>query len=193
MAANSVSGSSGAADRAVISRLLGPATRANVPIGVKVGLWLLLLLSLIAGLQQQFAPRSFYDAFPGFGLTWVSTDGPYNEHLLRDLGGANLAMAVMILFALVRPSAGLVRAVALAVLVAQVPHFLYHAAHLGLLPTLLDQVLQTISLTLVLIVAAYVLVRAGRIADMQPRSANPEPTIDDASPARPDRLIASTQ
>ena len=64
--------------------------------------------------------------------TGSSFDGPYNEHLLRDLGGANLALAVVILFAIAQPTAGLVRAVAAAMLVAQVPHFIYHAAHLDL-------------------------------------------------------------
>lgn len=91
----------------------------RVPIGVKVGLWLLSLVCLLAGLQQQFAPRAFYNGFPGFGRQWVSVDGPYNEHLPRDLGGANLALALVILVAVFRPSANLFRAIAVASLVAQ--------------------------------------------------------------------------
>jgi hypothetical protein len=49
-------------------------------------------------------------------------------------------------FALIRTSALLVRAVALGVLVAQVPHFVYHVAHAGLLPTTADRILNTVLL-----------------------------------------------
>ena len=140
-----------------------PATR--VPATVRLGLWAMALFSLLAGIQQQFAPRSFFDNFPGFGMHWVSVDGPYNEHLLRDLGGANLSLAVVTLFAIARPTAGLVRAVAAAVLVAQVPHFIYHAAHLDDLPTTLDRVLQTTALALTLAIPLLVLLRAGAIRE----------------------------
>ena len=40
------------------------------------------------------SPRTFYDAFPGLNRYWVSSDGPYNEHLVRDVGGLYLALAV---------------------------------------------------------------------------------------------------
>ena len=124
------------------------ASEASVPATVRLGLWAMALFGLLGGISQQFAPRSFYDNFPGFGMHWVAVDGPYNEHLLRDLGGANLAFSVVTLFAIARPTAGLVRAVAAAVLVAQVPHFIYHAAHLDVLPTSLDRVTQTLALAL---------------------------------------------
>jgi hypothetical protein len=150
------------------------------------------LVTLFAGLRQQFAPRAFYDTFPGFGLQWVSVDGPYNEHLLRDLGGANLALALVILFAIFRPSVGLVRAVAGAMLVAQVPHFIYHAAHLALLPTVLDRALQTTLLALVILIPLAVFLAASRIAPARPQTTTPlapdHPTIGTRTP----RLIAST-
>ena len=44
-------------------------------------------------------PRSFYDDFPGAGRTWVAVDGPYNEHLVRDVGGLNLALAFVAVLA----------------------------------------------------------------------------------------------
>jgi nucleoside-diphosphate-sugar epimerase len=176
-----------------IAETLEPPVRTRVPAMVTAGLWLLALVSLAAGLAQQFAPRWFYDAFPGFGMSWVSIDGPYNEHMLRDLGGANLALAVVLLFAIARPSAGLTRAVALAVLAAQVPHFLYHAAHLGLMPTLLEQVLQTVSLTALLLVAALVLVRAGGITKERVDIARPRAPIGIERAGRRPRLAASTR
>ena len=80
--------------------------------------------------------------------------------MLRDLGGANLALAAVILFAIARPTRELVRAVAAAVLVAQVPHFIYHAAHLDLMPTSLDRVMQTVALTLTLVIPLLVLMRS---------------------------------
>jgi nucleoside-diphosphate-sugar epimerase len=147
-----------------------PPPTVRVPAIVRLGLWAMALFSLLAGIQQQFAPRFFYDNFPGFGMHWVNVDGPYNEHLMRDLGGANLALAGVILFAIVQPTAGLVRAVAASVLVAQVPHFVYHAAHLGVLPTTLDRVLQTLSLALTLAIPLLVLLSARAIHGERPSS-----------------------
>jgi 2-alkyl-3-oxoalkanoate reductase len=142
---------------------LPPAPTTRVPATVRLGLWVMALLSLLAGIQQQFTPRSFFDDFPGFGMHWVAVDGPYNEHLLRDLGSANLALAVVILFAIARPTAELVRAVAGAMLVAGVPHFIYHAAHLDVLPTTFDRAMQTAALALTLAIPMLVLLRAGGI------------------------------
>jgi nucleoside-diphosphate-sugar epimerase len=144
---------------------------ARVPAAVRLGLWAMALVSLLAGIQQQFTPRSFYDSFPGFGMHWVAVDGPYNEHLLRDLGGANLALAALILFAIARPTRELVRAVAAAVLIAQVPHFIYHAAHLDLMPTSLDRVMQTMALTLTLVIPLLVLLRSSGMREEREFSA----------------------
>jgi nucleoside-diphosphate-sugar epimerase len=152
-----------------------PAPLLRVPSTVRLGLWAMALFSLLAGIQQQFVPRSFYDDFPGFGMRWVVVDGPYNEHLLRDLGGANLALGLVILFAISRPTAGLVRAVAAAILVAQVPHFIYHAAHLSVLPTMLDRAMQTAALSLTLAIPLLVLLRAGDIQE-EHKSVPPQPT-----------------
>jgi len=168
-----------------------PAPTQRVPATVRLGLWAMALVSLLSGIQQQFAPRSFYDDFPGFGMHWVAVDGPYNEHLLRDLGGANLALAVVILFAIAQPTAGLVRAVATAWLVAQVPHFVYHAAHLDVMPTTLDRVLQTTSLALTLAIPLLVLLRAGGIRQQQERS-SAHPAATDASGADHRRRIGHT-
>ena len=52
------------------------------------------------GLQALFAPRSFYDDFP-IGRGWVAMDGPYNQHLVRDVGSLNLALVVLVFAALV--------------------------------------------------------------------------------------------
>ena len=58
------------------------------------------LFGLGVGGWQTLAPASFYTDFPGAGRHWVSVDGPYNEHLLRDVGQGNLALGVVALVAL---------------------------------------------------------------------------------------------
>jgi hypothetical protein len=73
------------------------------------------------------APRSFYDDFPGVGNPWVSPDGPFNEHLLRDYGAATLGLVVLTVCALVWFNRPLVVATGLAWLAASIPHVAYHA------------------------------------------------------------------
>ena len=51
--------------------------------------------SVQLGIWATFAPRSFYEKFPGFGHHWVSMAGPYDEHLVRDVGGLYLALLIM--------------------------------------------------------------------------------------------------
>jgi hypothetical protein len=179
---------------ALVGAATPPAPTMRVPATVRLGLWAMALFSLLSGIQQQFAPRSFYDDFPGFGMRWVAVDGPYNEHLLRDLGGANLALAAVILFVIAQPTVGLVRAVAAAWLIAQVPHFIYHAAHLDILPTTLDRALQTAALALTLAIPLLVLSRVGGIRQAR-KTAPIEPAGTEASGAaqRPSRLITSTR
>lgn len=82
-----------------------------------------------------FAPRSFYDGFPGLGRRWVSVDGPYNEHLVRDVGALNLALVVVLVAAAITVSRPLVVTAALASLVWGVPHTLYHLFNRGPLST----------------------------------------------------------
>ena len=67
---------------------------------VRLLLWLMAFCSLGVGLQALFTPRSFYDDFP-FGRGWVAMDGPYNEHLVRDVGSLNLAIVVLVFAALI--------------------------------------------------------------------------------------------
>ena len=84
----------------------------------------------VVGLWATAAPKSFYEDFPGMGRVWVAVDGPYNEHLVRDVGSLNLALAFVAALALVTGSALLARAAGGAALIYGVPHLLYHATHL---------------------------------------------------------------
>lgn len=73
-------------------------------------------------------PRSFYDDFPVPGWDWVSTLGPYNEHLVRDYGAMNLALCVLLVSAVIFLEKRLVQAALLTYLAFAIPHFLFHAA-----------------------------------------------------------------
>jgi hypothetical protein len=84
----------------------------------------------VVGVWALGAPLSFYEDFPGAGRVWVAVDGPYNEHLVRDVGGLNLALAFVAGFALVTRSVLVARAAGGAALVFGVPHLLYHALNL---------------------------------------------------------------
>jgi hypothetical protein len=109
------------------------------------------------GFWATFAPRSFFDDYPGFGREWVRVDGPYNEHLVRDFGALNLALAVVTIAALVTMLRPLVIAVAIAWLAWGVPHLVYHLRHLDKYSTT-DQVLNVFALAALPVLAVAVLV-----------------------------------
>jgi hypothetical protein len=67
-------------------------------------------------------------------MHWVAADGPYNEHLVRDVGGLYLALLVLSVSAL-RSTPYLRRVTGAAWLVFGVAHLAYHLAHLDALAT----------------------------------------------------------
>jgi hypothetical protein len=87
------------------------------------------------GLWATFSPRSFYDDFPGGGRAWVAADGPYNEHLVRDVGSLYLALAALLVVAAVRGTPTLVAVAAGVNLVNAVPHMTYHVLNLDVYDT----------------------------------------------------------
>jgi hypothetical protein len=99
----------------------------------RVILGLLAASATVLGLWASADPRGFYDTFPGGGRHWVAVDGPYNEHLVRDFGALNLALAFLLIVAFVHMTPTLVRTAAIASLLFAVPHFVYHARHLDVL------------------------------------------------------------
>ena len=96
---------------------------------MRIALGYLALVSLQIGLWAQFAPQSFYDDFPGLGRSWVAVDGPYNEHLVRDVGGLNLALAAVLIVAFITLSRPVIIAASIASLLYGVPHLVYHIAN----------------------------------------------------------------
>ncbi len=132
-------------------------------LAVKLLLGWFALFGLVIGLWQAVFPASFYADFPGMGHHWVSPDGPYNEHLLRDVGLGNLAVGTVALVALLTGVVRVARAVGLAVVVMNLPHQLYHQAHVSVLPSTTDQVLQSTSLAAVSLAAVALLVLTSRL------------------------------
>jgi hypothetical protein len=125
---------------------------------VRVVLVVWAAVSVQLGIWAALAPRSFYDDFPGFGREWVRVDGPYNEHLVRDFGALNLALAVVTIAALITLSRPLVIAVAVAWLAWSVPHFVYHLRHLDMFLSTSDKVANVFLLGSLPVLAVVVLV-----------------------------------
>ncbi len=128
---------------------------------VRLALAVLGFVGLEVGLWAAFAPRSFYDDFPGAGRVWVSVDGPYNEHLVRDVGELNLALTVVTVVALVTLGRAAVIAAGGAWLVYGLPHLVYHLRHLEPLEDA-DAVAAPFTLALNVAIAALILWTAWR-------------------------------
>jgi hypothetical protein len=97
----------------------------------KAALAVVVISNGVVGLWAQAFPRSFYDDFPGMGRMWVALDGPYNQHLVRDVGGLNLGLAFVAAVALVTANVVMARVAGGAALIYGLPHLLYHLTHLG--------------------------------------------------------------
>ncbi|WEK61338.1 MAG: hypothetical protein P0Y60_00850 [Candidatus Microbacterium colombiense] len=91
-------------------------------------------LGLFVGGWAYFAAASFYASFPGVLGSWVSVDGPFNEHLIRDVGAMYLALAAASIGGLIWRSTAVFRILGIAWTVFGLLHFLYHATHLHHMP-----------------------------------------------------------
>src|SRR4051812_11126740 len=109
------------------------------------------------GIWAAAAPRSFYDKFPGTS-SWVAPLGPYDEHLVRDVGAFELGLLVVLLFAIVTLDRRVVQAALLASIVSGLPHLIYHLTATGPLSTA-DNVLSLIGLALPVVIALALLPR----------------------------------
>jgi len=126
----------------------------------RIGLAYLAVNAAFLGLWATLAPRSFYDDFPGAGHHWVAVDGPYNHHLVSDVGALFVALAVVTVVAAVSLTPILVRTTAVAWVVSAGPHFLYHLGHRAGLPTA-DYVSSVGGLAFYVVVAVALLALAG--------------------------------
>jgi hypothetical protein len=118
---------------------------------------ILALTAIDAGLWAAAWPRQFYASFPGFGHHWVAMLPPYNEHLVRDVGGLYLAMAVVSVWAVVRPRGETFALAGLGWLAFNIPHCLFHLRHLGMYDGV-DKAGNVIALVGVVVLAALLLI-----------------------------------
>lgn len=95
----------------------------------------LALSAALVGCWAVAAPRSFFTSFPLPGHHWVAAAGPFDEHLIRDVGALYLALCVFSVRALVRAHAESFTVTGVAWLVFSVPHLIFHAAHLDVYGT----------------------------------------------------------
>jgi hypothetical protein len=91
---------------------------------LRAGPIVLIVLDGVVGAWQYFVPRSFYDDFPT-----VSMDPPFNEHLVSDIGGLNLALTAVLVFAAVVLEYRVVMAALTGFALYSVTHFAFHLMH----------------------------------------------------------------
>ncbi len=92
----------------------------------RAGLLFLAATTLNGSLWALPFPRSFYEHFPLPGRDWVSTLGPYDEHLVRDYGALNLALGILLVATAIFLERRLIQVALVAWLGYAVPHFVYH-------------------------------------------------------------------
>jgi hypothetical protein len=115
---------------------------------------------LAIGVWALAAPRGWFESFPGVGRNWLPLFGPYNEHLAIDVGAAFLAIGVLLMLAAIWMEPRLVQAAAIAYLVYQTPHTVYHLASDDPMSTG-DEVLNGVLLSVATLAAGWLLF-AGR-------------------------------
>ena len=98
---------------------------ARARLTLRASLVLIALVQTLVGAWALLGPRSFYDNVVG-----VSLLPPYNEHLTTDVGGLNLALALVFAVAAVSLDRLLVRTALAGYLLYTVPHLVFHSTHL---------------------------------------------------------------
>jgi hypothetical protein len=116
---------------------------------------------LIAGVWALGFSRSFYEDFP-FGQGWVSRLGPFNEHLIVDVGALFCALAVLALFGAARVERRLAQATGLTWIVFLGPHLYWHSTHTEGL-SFFDNSVQLGLLVVQLVIAVYVVSASRRL------------------------------
>jgi hypothetical protein len=125
-------------------------------------LGLLSILAVFVGLWAAAFPQSFYSSFPGLGLHWVSSDGPFNEHLIRDVGALYLGFAAAAVAAMLSRSAVAGRVVGVGWSLFGLLHISYHLGHPE--GTTVDQVGTIVSLAVDLFLGLLLLLPGRKMA-----------------------------
>lgn len=133
---------------------------ARSEVWIRVAFAFLSLGELAVGIWALFVPMSFYEDFPLPGRGWVSALGPYNEHLVRDVGAMNLAFGVLLALSGILMDLRLVQVSLVAYLVYSVPHFLIHLTNTHAY-SVGDNLANLILLVLLVVLPLAILIRSG--------------------------------
>lgn len=112
-----------------------------------------IIIAAVVGTWAYFFPAQFYDHFPAVLGEWISQDGPFNEHLIRDHGAQYLALGAASVFGLFWHSQIGYRLLGIAWTTFGVLHFLYHVTHLSHM-SVSDQIGQVIVLGFAVLLGA---------------------------------------
>jgi hypothetical protein len=124
--------------------------------GLRAVLALTGVVNMAVGAWAELGPHGWYRTFPGLGHHWVSAVGPYDEHLVRDVGAALLAFGLLMVWTAAEPRAELLRPASASVMLFGILHLAYHVAawdHMGTG----DNIANVAVLSLVVIVPAALL------------------------------------
>lgn len=127
-----------------------------------------IVIAAVVGTWAYFFPGAFYDHFPAVLGEWISQDGPYNEHLIRDHGAQYLALGLASVFGLFWHSQIGYRLLGIAWTTFGLLHFLYHVTHLSHM-SVSDQVSQVIVLGFAVLLGVGLFIPPRR----RPRAASP--------------------
>jgi len=130
-------------------------------------LFALAIPQALIGIWALLAPSSFYDDFPAGTDGWVNVLGPFDEHLVTDVGALFVALGFLLAYAAVNLSRPLVNAAATTWLLFAVPHFLWHVFNLEPYGTA-DAIGNAASLAWTVIGAVLILFLARRSVRAQP-------------------------
>ena len=111
-------------DRETLTAATSTAARGRR--AITAVLVLLAAICALVGAYATLAPHSFYRHVVGVDML-----GPYNQHLLTDVGGLYLGFAITFYLAAVTLSRELIRASCFGFAATQSLHSLYHVLHLS--------------------------------------------------------------
>jgi hypothetical protein len=129
----------------------------------RLGLLVLGVPQAAAGLWPLFAPRDWYETFPGGGREWLPAFGPYNEHFATDAGVGILAAGVLALAAAVILERRVVQVAMLGYLAWSAPHALWHLTAIDEALGTTDDVLNLGTLAVTVVLPLVLLLTANRL------------------------------
>ena len=128
---------------------------------MRPGLFFMVAQAALVGVWALLAPRSFFRDFPAIGGAWVNALPPYNEHLVRDIGGLNLGFALLFFASASTLDVTLIRTSLGAWLLYALPHFLFHITNMERLSGS-EKVFQTLALGALIVVPVGLLMATRR-------------------------------